>query len=345
MKIKTLSLLFFVLLLSPDLKAQQRIITITAVGDIMTGTNFPDNTYLPADSGKNLFKPILHYVESSDIVFGNLEGVFLNSGGKVKRCDDMSKCYAFRMPENSINLFKDAGFNLLNMANNHIGDFGDTAKKITVDILKKAEIEFAGLNKYPFTIFTKNNIKYGFIGVSPFNGTPDYTKPDTIYQMIKHLDSLCDIVIVSMHGGGEGNNFRHITKKSEIFYDEDRGNPYSFAHKAIDCGADIILGHGPHVTRAVEIYKNRFIAYSLGNFCTYARFNLKNFNGFAPIIRINLNSKGEFISGKIISIKQEGEGGPIPDENNNALKQIIELTGFDFPEFKLQINENGEIKN
>lgn len=311
----------------------------------MPGTNFPNLSFLPLDSGKSLFIPIKQYLENSDIVFGNLEGVFLNSGGEVKKCDDMSKCYAFRMPENSIALFKDAGFNLLNLANNHIGDFGDSAKIVTTKILKKAEIQFAGLNKYPFCIFTKNNIKYGFIGVSPFNGTPDITKPDSLLMMIKHLDSVCDIVIVSMHAGGEGNSFRHITKKNEIFYDEDRGNPYDFAHKAIDAGADVILGHGPHVTRAIEIYKKRFIAYSMGNFCTYARFNLKGFNGFAPLIRINLNLKGEFISAKIISIKQEGEGGPIPDENNNALKQIIELTGTDIPGFKLFVNENGEIKN
>lgn len=311
----------------------------------MTGTNFPDPSYLPPDSGKYLFTPIKQYLENSDIVFGNLEGVFLNSGGKVKRCDDMSKCYAFRMPEMSVRLFKDAGFNLLNLANNHIGDFGDSAKKVTLDLLHKTEINYAGLNSYPFCIFTKNNIKYGFIGVSPFNGTPDITKPDTLLKIINHLDSVCDIVIVSMHAGGEGNNFRHITRKTEMFYDEDRGNPYEFAHKAIDAGADLIIGHGPHVTRAVEVYKNRFIAYSLGNFCTYSRFNLKNYNGFAPIIKVNLNAKGEFISGKIISIKQEGEGGPKPDENNNALKQIIELTGLDIPDFKLKVNEKGEITN
>ena len=343
---KSLILFIFCLLTIPiNCLAQEKTITITAVGDIMPGTNFPDQSFLPADSGNGLFTPVKQYFENSDIVFGNLEGVFLNSGGKVKKCDDMSKCYAFRMPESSIFLLKDAGFNLLNLANNHIGDFGDTAKKITVEILKKADIEFAGLNKYPFCIFTKNNIKYGFLGVSPFTGTPDITKPDTLLKIIKYLDSECDIVIVSMHAGAEGNNFRHITKKTEIFYDEDRGNPYNFAHNAIDAGADIILGHGPHVTRAVEIYKKRFIAYSLGNFCTYARFNLKNFNGFAPIIKITLNQKGEFLSGKIISIKQEGEGGPLPDENNNALKQIIELTGSDLPEFKLLINESGEIKN
>ncbi|KKK93514.1 hypothetical protein LCGC14_2692140, partial [marine sediment metagenome] len=66
-----------------------------------------------------------------------------------------------------------------------------------------------------------------------------------------------------------------MTRESEIYLGYDRGNIYEFAHMVVDAGADVVFGHGPHVTRAAEIYKDRFIIYSLGNFCTYRRFNLR----------------------------------------------------------------------
>ena len=112
---------------------------------------------------------------------------------------------------------------------------------------------------------------------------------------------------------------------------------------AIDAGADVVLGHGPHVTRAMDIYKDRFIAYSLGNFATYGRFNLLGTNGIAPIIELNLSINGTFISGKIYSTKQLGEGGPVIDEQNRALKEIQELTRTDIPECILNIESDGTI--
>ena len=112
---------------------------------------------------------------------------------------------------------------------------------------------------------------------------------------------------------------------------------------AIDAGADVVFGHGPHVTRAIDLYKDRFIAYSLGNFATYGRFNLSGANGIAPIVALQLTTDGKFISGKIYSTKQIGEGGPLLDEEQAALKEIQELTKADIPESTLNIAENGSI--
>ena len=87
-------------------------------------------------------------------------------------------------------------------------------------------------------------------------------------KIVRNLKKANQIVIVSFHGGSEGEKNQHVTKKTEIFYGQNRGNVYQFAHRMIDAGADIVIGHGPHVVRAVELYNNKFIAYSLGNFCT-----------------------------------------------------------------------------
>ena len=150
--------------------------------------------------------------------------------------------------------------------------------------------------------------------------------------------------MVSFHGGGEGSDRTHITREIEYCYGENRGNPYKFSHQVIDNGADIVFGHGPHVTRALEIYKDRLICYSLGNFCTYKRFNLKGVNGIAPIVEVNVNKEGEFISGNVISIKQIGEGIPIIDKDQNVLIEIKKLIASDFPESKIVFNESSFTK-
>ena len=137
----------------------------------------------------------------------------------------------------------------------------------------------------------------------------------------------------------EGAKAIHTPKTDEICFGNNRGNVYEFAHLCIDAGADLLLGHGPHVTRAVELYKDRFIAYSMGNFCTYARFNLKGPSGVSPIFDLNINSNGEFISASVVSIKQIGEGIPVPDISKSAWHHIVNLSKEDFPESPLIFNE------
>ena len=111
----------------------------------------------------------------------------------------------------------------------------------------------------------------------------------------------------------------------------------------IDVGADIIFGHGPHVTRAVEVYKKRFIAYSLGNFCTYARFNLSGDSGLAPIINVHTTATGEFIKALVTPIIQLRPGGPKIDPKKRVIKKLQELTKKDFPEVPISIDDNGVI--
>ena len=275
------------------------------------------------------------------LTFGNLEGVFLTSDANAKTCDDPSVCYNFKMPEHYIDHFIKSGFNLLSIANNHIGDFGEIGMTTTTNILKQSQINFAGLKECPFTIFKKDNITYGFTAFSPNSETSHFNDYGLLTEIVTHLDTTCDIVIVSFHGGAEGSKHRNITRETEYFVGENRGNPYLFARNAIDAGADIILGHGPHVTRAIEIYKDRLIAYSLGNFATYGRFNITGSNGVSPILNLKVDKSGKFITGNIISTKQIGRGIPVLDEKQRAMKEIIELTNTDFPENNIIFEQSG----
>jgi hypothetical protein len=318
-------------------------IRIIGVGDIMLGTNYPNKSYLPPEDGKDILLPVKPYISKADVAFGNLEGGFLTGEGTVKKCSNPDICYAFKMPDHYVNYLTDAGFDVVSIANNHVRDFGTEGTTNTIKVLNEAGLSYAGLEAYPFTVFEKNGITYGFAAFAPNTGTVKINDYDSARSIVSHLDSVCDIVIVSFHGGAEGPGYTHITRKQESFIGEDRGNPYEFARVVIDAGADIVFGHGPHVTRAIDIYKDRFIAYSLGNFATYGRFSLGFPNGFAPIVEVAVNSKGEFINGQIYSIKQPGRGGPVIDEENTALKEITKLTKSDIPECGLTINADGSI--
>jgi poly-gamma-glutamate capsule biosynthesis protein CapA/YwtB (metallophosphatase superfamily) len=276
------------------------------------------------------------------VSFGNLEGCFLNEGPTTKNCKDTLKCYAFRMPDRYAPCLKDAGFTVMSLANNHSGDFGMKGRKNTMRLLDSLGIEYGGLEIKPTAEFEKDGVKYGFIAFAPIRATLDMLNLRMASEKVAALKERNDIVIVSFHGGAEGRAHEHVTRETEEFYGEDRGNVYEFAHLMIDAGADIIFGHGPHVARAIEIYKDRFIAYSLGNFSTYARFNLSGPNGLAPLVKVYTNYQGEFLQGKIYSAQQLGEGGATIDKNNRALKKIKYLTEKDFPESTIRFTETGE---
>ncbi|HKM94027.1 MAG TPA: CapA family protein [Prolixibacteraceae bacterium] len=322
---------------------EPKSVKIIGVGDIMLGTNFPDSSYLPPNDGKYILHPVKEIISKGDVSFANLEGVLLSGEGTVKKCSDPKVCYAFKMPDHYVDYLVEAGFNLLSVANNHIRDFGSTGTANTIRILKEAGIPHAGLEEIPYTTFEKDGITYGFAAFAPNSGTIRINDYANARKIISHLDTISDIVIVSFHGGAEGATKNHITREKEMFLGENRGNPYEFARMAIDAGADVIFGHGPHVTRAVDLYKDRFIAYSLGNFATYGRFNLSGISGISPIIELDLDTNGKFIKGKIYSTKQIGEGGPVIDHNDGVLKEIIKLTKVDIPECNLIINSDGSI--
>lgn len=320
--------------------AKPSTIKLMAVGDIMMGTDFPNKSYLPKD-GKGPFDNVNEVLLKADILFGNLEGTLTDAGENAKRCSDPSKCYSFRSPEYFGKYLEQSGFDVMSIANNHIGDFGSIGIKNTMKTLEKHNIAYAGVFAKESMIFEKNGIKYGFCAFAPNKDCVKIHNFSNAKRIVNELKQKVDIVIVSFHGGAEGYKYTHVPRKTERFYGEDRGNVYKFAHTMIDEGADIVIGHGPHVSRAFEVYNNKFIAYSLGNFCTYSRFNLDGIKGYAPIVEVEMDTQGNFIKGKLHSAKQIDEIYPFMDEKKGALKEIKKLTQEDFPESNLLFEEDG----
>jgi poly-gamma-glutamate capsule biosynthesis protein CapA/YwtB (metallophosphatase superfamily) len=316
-------------------------LVIMGVGDVMLGTNFPSARYLPpADS--NMMALAIETLMSADITFANLEGTIINEGGRAKSCKDPTKCYVFRMPEKYTPYLVNSGIDLVGLANNHSGDFGSVGRKRTALMLDSLGLTYAGHEACPHAILEKDGITYGLCAFAPNTGTVRINNYKRAREIVTHLDSLCDIVIVSFHGGAEGPDHRSVTRKSEYYFGEHRGNVYEFAHLVVDCGADIVFGHGPHIVRAMEVYNDRLIAYSLGNFCTYARFNLGGARGYAPVCEVKTRKDGSFIKGRIHSFIQRGEGGPVPDINQAALREITRLTQKDFPNSGIRFEESGD---
>ena len=333
----------------PDTAGTVRLI---AVGDIMMGTDFPDSSYLdpriaPGVAADDLIgHELVAILRSGDVVFGNLEGALFDRDGESKRCRNMDACYAFRSPEWYADLLADMGFNLMSLANNHSGDFLAPGREATMAALERNGIVFGGLAQsgaVTGTLELADGTRVGLAGFSPNKGTVSIHDLEGMGRIVADLDRTHDLVVVSFHGGAEGADRTHVTREDEEFYGERRGNVYAFAHAAVDAGADVVLGHGPHVPRAVEVYGERFIAYSLGNFWTWARFNLRGPNGLAPVLDLELERDGRVVAARIHSARQTGLGSPRLDPAGRAARLIGDLSTEDFPEVDLSIDESGRV--
>ena len=318
-------------------------ISLAAVGDIMMGTNFPNKSYLPKDTGRYLWKDVKNILTNADITFGNLEGTVLDEGGNQKECNNPKLCYLFRSPEYLTGNFKENGFDLMSLANNHANDFGEEGRLNTQRAMDSLGIAHAGSVDQPYVIKKIGHVKVGFCAFAPNRGTMSIHQTEKIKEVILHLDSMSDFVVASFHAGAEGSKNRNVTRKREFYYGEDRGNVYELAHQMIDAGADVIIGHGPHVVRAMEVYKGKFVAYSLGNFLTYGRFNLRGYAGEAPILELKINAKGDFLDGQIHAFRQSYSLGPRNDLKLSAIKTIQRLSLDDFPNNQISIDDLGRI--
>lgn len=329
--------------ISPVIKPEKKTVTLNvkAVGDMMLGTNYPLN-HLADDDGKSLLAAVSPILNDADVTFGNLEGSLLGKGKPRKECKDPRRCYLFRSPPHYASYFRLAGFDVLSLANNHARDFGSEGARESMRYLDEAGIQHTG-QEGDIASWIVKNMKVAVIAYAPFIGSHDFLNIKMAQQQVRKLAAEHDIVIVSMHAGGEGLDATHVTFENEHFYGENRGNVAAFSHAVIDAGADLVIGHGPHVPRGVELYRDRLIAYSLGNFCTYYGISVAKTKGLAPILNATIDEQGRFISGEIISTRQIRPGGPVPDRSNAAAKLIKQLSEADFPDSPLSISEDGKL--
>jgi len=316
-------------------------LTLAAVGDMMLGTDFPENT-LPDDDGLSFFDAVTPILEKADVTFGNLEGVLQDGGEPVKQCKNRKVCFLFRSPARYATYFKLAGFDALSLANNHARDFGETGRDSSMAALDAAGIHHSG-REGTTASWIANGRRVALVAFAPNVGSNQLNEPEIAKTLVADLAAKNDVVIVSFHGGAEGNGAEKLPFAREIFVGEDRGNVVEFARTMVDAGADIVLGSGPHVVRAMELYHDRLIAYSLGNFATYYGISVEGIRGIAPILQATLDDQGRFVSGQVVSTIQVRPAGPSPDPANGALTLLRSLTAEAFPNGELDIREDGSL--
>jgi poly-gamma-glutamate synthesis protein (capsule biosynthesis protein) len=271
MKFKILLFLFlllFILLLIPkflptgkyefnfDKKENQKLreIKILFVGDIMIARSVERKI---KDLNKKYIFPfinILSYLKSFDYVAANLEGPISENGIKL------GSKYSFRMKPEVAKALSDSNINIVNLANNHIFDYGKIAFEDTLKNLERNNIKYFGISYEPL-IIEKYGIKIGFLGFSDFLKHLDVRENkvgisvinENLGEIIKKAKEKVDILIVNFHWGEEYQKLANERQRR-------------LAKIAIDSGADLIIGHHPHVIQNIEKYKGTFIFYSLGNF-------------------------------------------------------------------------------
>jgi len=316
-------------------------LTIAMTGDIMMGTTFPSRM-LPANDGADIFRDAKSVLQRTDLTLGNLEGALCDGGKSTKGTGP--NAYSFRMPTSYGHLLKEAGYDYLSMANNHANDFGAEGIASTERVLQQQGILFSGIaGRVESAVIERKGLKIGLCAFGHNSYTLRHTDLKLVGRIVDDLVKKTDIVIVSFHGGAEGRSKSHLPQGSETFLGENRGSLRQLAHFCIDRGADVVYGHGPHVVRAIEVYKGRFIAYSLGNFCTTYNVSLTGISGYAPIAEIKTDRQGRFLGGLLHSMLQTRGTGPRWDKAGSAARQIMTLSQEDIPTSEATINEHGAI--
>ncbi len=339
-------LLMALLLTASSLSAQEQtrqVITIAAVGDIMMGTTYPEDLLPPRD-GDGIFRGAASALAGSSIVLGNLEGPLVDGGETTKCKNPGSTCFAFRTPPRYVKHLKDAGFTALHIANNHANDFGEEGLASTLRVLAEAGIQAVGGKAVArFEAGGKRVAVAGF-SYSPSPYAYSILDLPAARKIVQDLSRECDVLIVSFHGGAEGSSARHIADRDEQFLGEERGNVGAFAHAAVDAGADLVIGHGPHVLRALEVYRGKLIAYSLGNFLAYARFNIEGPSGVSAVLRARIDAgTGDLVGAEVLSFRLAGDGIPEPDPERKAVHLIRDLTRKDIARPHIALSNSGKV--
>ncbi|MEP0904570.1 CapA family protein [Leptolyngbya subtilissima ST-M1] len=322
----------------PDLAAPVAL-TIKAVGDIIPGTDY--QRYRLPDDWQYLFGSIQYHLGEADITFGNFESTLTEVPSSAKDTGS-ANTFAFRTPPWYASVLKEAGFDVLSVANNHSMDFFEQGFTDTI-----AHIEAAGMK----AVGRKGEILYveaqgqtvAFIGFSNYQEHNQVQDIEAAIALVETANAQADIVVVSFHAGKEGTDATVTRDQDELFYSENRGNVVRFSRAVVDHGADLVLGHGPHVPRAIELYNNKLIAYSLGNFLGYRSLSTVGPLGTSLILQTDLDAQGNFVSGRIVPVALDRNGVPYLDDHFGGVVLVRQFTQRDFPDTPLEIDDLGYI--
>jgi poly-gamma-glutamate capsule biosynthesis protein CapA/YwtB (metallophosphatase superfamily) len=315
-------------------KVPPGVVAIVATGDIVMGST-PN---LPPDGGRSFFSDVQTDL-AGDVVLGNLEGT-LSTGGSSKCGRKSTDCFAFQTPPSYARWLARAGFTVMSLANNHAYDFGRHGLQQTIDALDRVGLLYTG-RPDQITVQKVGGIRVATVGFAPYPWAASLTDIAAATRLVRAADRVADVVLVTMHAGAEGRDRQHVRPGTERFLGENRGDPIRFAHAAVDAGADLVIGSGPHVLRGMEWYKRRLIAYSLGNFAGYDVFSLGGPLSTSAILRVTLDGAGRFETGRLVPTHMIGAGLPALDPSEAAHGVVRTLSRADFGSRGVKVSRDG----
>ncbi|ROP75231.1 poly-gamma-glutamate capsule biosynthesis protein CapA/YwtB (metallophosphatase superfamily) [Frigoribacterium sp. PhB107] len=311
-------------------------VSIGAVGDVLM---HDVGHRVPADGGASHFDEVRPWF-TEDLVTGNLEQVVADDTG-FDKCAAGSDCLAFRSdPGTAAHL---AGFDLMNMANNHTGDFGPVGYRETREALAGQGI--AAVGERDEIVCTRiGSTVVAVVGFAPYAGTNRVTDFRHVRKLVAAARRAADVVVVHAHMGAEGPDANVVRPGPEQMFGEDRGDPVAFAHAAVDAGADLVVGHGPHSLRGAEFRDGKLIAYSLGNFGGGGVFGAEEATRHGVYLDVVLDADGSFVRGQLRSARFDFvDGRPVPDPTGKAADLVREFGERDLPATTPRIGPDGEL--
>ena len=327
----------------PTTPSEGRVV-FAAAGDTMMGTDLRKGARgLAEGSGEELFLGVDAIFQAADVAFLNHEGTLSDDLPQTKCGPNSTACYAFRTPLRYTAALQGAGIDVVSLANNHAMDLGVPGMDSSIAALDAAGIAHAG--RYGDIAWLEHEgATIAVLAAHSGSCCLNVNRIDEVTAAIREADQKADIVVLSFHGGAEGAKHRHVPGQVEIAWGERRGDVKALAHAAIDAGADLVLGHGPHVLRGMEVYNERLIAYSMGNFCGYNQFGTQGgYGGTSVIVQAELAHNGVLVSAKLHPVALDSMGRPRPDPEGAAWTQIGELSAADFPETGVKVGQDGSL--
>jgi poly-gamma-glutamate capsule biosynthesis protein CapA/YwtB (metallophosphatase superfamily) len=279
---------------------------------------------------------------TGDLVLGNLEGT-LTSRGSSKCAAGSSSCFSFKAPPSYAQLLRQAGFTIVNLANNHALDSGAVGQADTVAAVRKAGLLTTG-RPGEIAYASIRGVRVAVLGFAPYPWAQSLLNLPAAQRLVRKADEWADLVVVTMHAGAEGADHQHVRPGTEWFLGENRGNSIAFAHAVVRAGADLVAGSGPHVLRGMEWYRGRLIAYSLGNFVGYQTLATRGVSGVTGILQVTLGRNGSWVAGDLVALTLAPDGIPRPDRGEAAYGIVRTLSKQDFRKRGMLVSPAGVLR-
>lgn len=335
-----------------------RPVRVCAGGDVMLGTNLDTvwahaasarmrTLFRRADDPASLVAPLRPWFGGADVALVNVESAIGEGPAPAKCGPGATNCFAFRAPVASAAALRSLaphGVVVGNVANNHARDAGTLGQDSTVASLLQAGVLVTGDDTLPTLVPTAAGDTLAFLGFYSSRDTPDLRDTAAVRRHVSRAADRFPVVIVTMHLGAEGRMAQHTQDSTERFLGVDRGNPVAFADAAVRGGAAMVLGHGPHVIRAVE-WRERgaLIAYSLGNLLTYGPFALKEPLNRGAVLCATVDETGRVSAAALTPTRQRTAGIVARDRARRAFTLADSLGRIDFPATGAHVTAQGAL--